>query len=253
MHSARASLRLAGTFSASLLSGCASHTVDPAPAPDTAPAPVRVVVETVTVRDRDTEQRLARAQLRLFEYDARVADLLTRLDQTQREVVRSMAKVQTLASRAEAASGMAEAEIAVQSLRRASRGEPPELTKAAKLLKDAQAEFNRQNYGGALWLANQSKTWAGAGRTRVGAVDQASLRPGEVMFALPVPLRTTARSNIREGPGTNYRSLQTLEAGKPLTGYSHLDLWIRVEDDSGRSGWVFWSLVETRSDTATAH
>jgi Bacterial SH3 domain len=230
--------------------GCAGRAaVDPVPAPDTAPPAVRVVVETVTVRDRDAEQRLSRAELHLLEYNAQVEDLQARLDETQREVVRSMAKVRTLASRAEAASGMAEAEIAVQALRRTGHGDPPpELAKAAKLLKDAQDEFNRQNYGGALWLANRSKTLAGAGRTRVSAVDPGSLRPGEVMFAVPVSLRTASRSNIREGPGTNYRSLQTVDAGTALTGYSYVDQWIRVEDDAGRSGWVYWSLVETRSD-----
>jgi Bacterial SH3 domain len=251
-HMARASGYALGPGVACLLisAACARGVaVDPAPVPDTAPPPVRVVVETVTVRDRDMEQRLSRNELRLMEYSAQVEDLQARLEETQREVVRSMAKVQTLASRAEAASGMAEAEVATQTLRRTVRGQaPPELAKATKLLKEAQDEFDRQNYGGALWLASQSKTLASVGRSRVSAVDQSSLRPGEVMFAVPVSLRTSARSNMREGPGTNYRSLQTVDAGTALTGYSYVDQWIRVEDNGGRSGWVYWSLVETRSD-----
>src|SRR2546425_8259366 len=45
------------------------------------------------------------------------SDLQARLDEARQEVVRALAKLQTVASRAEAASAMAEAEIAVQSLR----------------------------------------------------------------------------------------------------------------------------------------
>src|SRR5262249_19691717 len=159
---------------------------------DTTPRPVRVVIETVTVRDRELDQRLSRLELRLMERDAQVEELQARLDEARRDVVRSMAKVQTLATRAEAASGMAEAEIALRTLRRWAGGQPaPEAARAAKLLEDATKEFNIQNYGGALWLANQAKSTAGVGRSRFSAGDPNAARPGEVMFAVPLQLQTT--------------------------------------------------------------
>jgi SH3-like domain-containing protein len=40
--------------------------------------------------------------------------------------------------------------------------------------------------------------------------------------------------------------LVTLESGSPLTGYSYVDQWVRITDDSGRSGWVYQSLVGRR-------
>lgn len=227
--------------------GCARH-ANPDQVPvSTSPPPIRVVTETVTVRDRDLEQRISRLELRLLERDAQVEDLQARLDEARREVVRSMAKVQTLATRAEAASGMAEAEIALRTLRRSAGGQSaPEVARAAKLLEDATKEFNVQNYGGALWLANQAKSTAGIGRSRFASGDPSSARPGEVMFAVPLRLQTSGRSNVREGPGSAYRMVTTLEAGTSLIGLSYVDQWMRVQDDSGHAGWVFWNLVQKR-------
>jgi len=224
------------------------------PAPRTVPVPdsarVRVVTETVTVRDRELDLRVARLELRLLDRDAQVEDLQARLEEAGREVVRSMAKVQTLATRAEAASGMAEAQIVLRTLRQSARGQAaPEVARAAKFLGEAANEFDHQNYGGALWLANQAKSQASVGRTRVSGGDPTSLRPGEVMFAVPLALATASRCKIREGPATTFRVLATLDGGSRLTGYSYVDQWMRVADDSGRVGWVYWNLVQKRSDS----
>jgi len=232
------------------LATCSKGAPEPAPVP-VATSPARVVTETVTVRDHDLEQRVARQDLLLLDKDAQIEELQTQLDEARREVLRSMAKVQTLATRAEAASAMAEAEIALQTLRRSAGGQAaPEVAKAAKLMLDATNAFDLQNYGGALWLANQAKNEAGLGRSRFSGNDRAALRPGEQLFAVPLRLRTVGRSKLREGPGTGYRTLATLEGGRPLTGFSYVDQWMRVADDSGRSGWVFYNLVRKRVDGA---
>jgi SH3 domain-containing protein len=236
------------------VAACGARNADPAPVPiaDSAKGPSRVVTETVTVRDKDLEQRVSRLELSLLERDAQVEDLQNRLEETRREVVRSMAKVQTLATRAEAASGMAEAEIALQTLRTSSRGPgSPDMARVSKLLSDATNEFNKQNYGGALYLANQAKSTAGVGRTRSAGGDASSLRPGEVPFAVPLELQASARCKVREGPGTTFRVLATLESGTSLTGLSHVDQWVRVKTDSGPSGWVFWNLVQRRADATS--
>jgi uncharacterized coiled-coil protein SlyX len=230
------------------LSACSRQAApDPVPVQDPAPVPTRVVTETVTVRDHELEQRVSRLELRVMERDAQVEELQARLDEARREVVRSMAKVQTLATRAEAASGMAEAEIALRTLRRSAGGQAaPEAARAAKLLEDATKEFNIQNYGGALWLANQAKSTAGVGRTRFAGGDPTAARPGEVMFAVPLQLQTVSRANMRDGPGTTYRAVATIGSGTALVGLSYVDQWMRVQDDSGRTGWVFWNLVQKR-------
>jgi uncharacterized coiled-coil protein SlyX len=207
----------------------------------------RLPVPPVAVRDTQLEQRVARLELRLLEKEAQVEELQARLDDARREVVRAMAKLQSLATRAEAASGMAEAEIALQSLRGTGGQQAvPELGQAAQLLQLATAEFDKQNYGGALYLANQAKDAAAAGQGRVAGVERGSLRRGEVPFALPLRLQTTGRANVREGPGSGFTVLYTLEASALLTGYSYLDQWVRITDEGGRAGWVHQSLVGRR-------
>ncbi len=227
--------------------------------PKLAPEPARdsvivqlpdTVRDTVVIRDPEQEQKIARLQVQLLERDAQVEELRARLDEARREVVRAMAKLQTLASRAEAASGMAEAEVALRSLKAvAGQQAAPEVAQAGQLLQMGSAEFDKQNYGGALYLANQAKGLAGAGRGRLAGGDRESLRPGEVLFAVPVPLQVQGRSNVRAGPGSGFKILFTLEAGASLTGYSSADAWVRVTDEGGRSGWVFYNLVGRRGDT----
>lgn len=227
------------------LVGCphATTAVTPRPARDSATGPRA----GAPGRDSVLDQRVARLELRLAERDAQIEDLNARLDEARQEVVRAMAKLQTLASRAEAASAMAEAEIAVQALRAAAGAQPgPDVQQAVALLQQGSAEFSKQNYGGALYLANQAKSVAGAGRSRLGGVDRPALRPGEAPFAVPLRLRAAARGNVREGPGAGYRVLFTVEPGAALTGYSTVDQWVRVADEGGRAGWIFVTLVGRR-------
>jgi uncharacterized coiled-coil protein SlyX len=236
-------LRLA-TFllAAVLLSACATK---PAPGPvQGAPVPSRTVRETVTVRDAELERRLSRLELRVIEKETQVEELETRLDDARDEVVRTMAKLQTIASRAEAASSIAEADVALQSLR-SSEGsrQLQEITQATRFVQQATAEFNKANYGGALYLANQAKSSAVAGRARLAVGTRGATRQGETVFALPIRLKAASRGNVREGPGTNFQVVFEVEPGNALTGFSYTDEWVRVSDDSGRSGWIFRSLI----------
>ena len=225
---------------------CASKPVASGPAPQptqTTTTPPRVVRETVTVKDPEVERQRARLELRVIEKEAQVEELQTRLEDARDEVVRTMAKLQTLASRAEAASAMAEADVSLQSLRNAEGSrQVPELAQASRFVQQSTSEFNKQNYGGALYLANQAKTAATAGRARLAGANRAA-RPGETQFAIPVRLKVASRGNVREGPGTNFAVVFAVEPGAGLTGFSYTDDWVRVTDDAGRSGWIFRPLV----------
>lgn len=219
------------------------------------PPPVRAPRDTARVRvpapGRDTalEQRAARLELRVLEQEAQVSDLQTRLDEARREVVRAMAKLQSLATRAEAASGMAEAEIALQALRSAGGNNspvPPEWSQGNQLLQLATTEFDQQNYAGALYLATEAKNAAAAGQRRATTDDRGATRKGEVPFALPLRVRTTGRANIREGPGSNFKVLFTLEDRVALVAYSYVDQWVRVVGEGDRTGWIHQTLIGRR-------
>ena len=230
-----------------LLAACA-----PTPTP-TVMAPGPGIVDTVvmvdTVRSEtearanaELEDRVARQQIQILERDVLLEDLQGQLDATRLELVRNMARLQTQASRAEAASGMAEAEIAVATFKRALGAENlPELRRAEELFAQSSAEFENANYGGALYLAAEVRTVARSGQTRLGR--GGSLLAGEEIFAVPVPLRTTDRSNVRSGPGLTFDIVFTADPETTLTGQSHTSQWVRIVDDQGRDGWVFHTLL----------
>ena len=213
----------------------------PGPEAATRPAPETI---SVSARNARLEQDVARLELRLLEKEAQLEELQARLDDARREVVRGMAKMQSLATRAEAASGIAEAEIALRSLRAA--GTAQEVPEVSQLMRLSTAEFDKQNYGGALYLANQAKSAAVTARGQLASEEQEELRKGEVPFALPLRLQTAGRANVREGPGNGFGIVFTLPAGTELTGHSFADQWVRVSDETGRRGWIYQSLIGRR-------
>lgn len=201
------------------------------------------------VRDTALEQRAARLELKVLEQEAQVEELQSRLDDARREVVRAMAKLQSLATRAEAASGLAEAEIALQAVRTANGNNSPsspEYGQGSQLMQLATTEFDQQNYAGALYLATEAKNAAAAGRGRVASDDRSATRRGEVPFARPLQLQTTGRANVREGPGAGFKVLFTLETGVSIVAYSYVDQWVRIKDDGDRSGWIHQTLIDRR-------
>jgi hypothetical protein len=187
----------------------------------------------VTERDRtikQLEERLLSQQLLL--------------DDAIQEVVRAKAKQRSLESRAEAASELAEAEVALKSFRASAAGSSqPELASAGQLLTMATQEFKDQNFGGTLYLVAQAKGQIKIGAQRLGEAQRAGGIEGEASFAIPLQLKVNGRCNLREGPGEWYDVLVTLDAGTPLTGYSSRGLWLRVKTHDGWNGWVHRSLV----------
>jgi len=239
-------LLLSGTTT--FLAACAQPAPPPAPV-SAGPAVVDTVVMVDTVRvetespaNAQLEDRVAQLQIEILERDVLLDELRGQLDATRLELVRNMARLQTQATRAEAASGMSEAEIAVATLRRAPGGtDLPEFRRAEELFAESSAEFENENYGGALYLATEVRTTVRNGQVRLGR--GGSLLSGETLFAVPVPLRTTSRSNVRSGPDLTFDVVFTAEADATLTGQSRTSQWIRIVDEQGREGWVFHTLV----------
>lgn len=232
-----------------LLASCSKQPRHSNPPPVRGPRDTTRVRAPAPVRDTALEQRAARLELRVLEQEAQVGDLQTRLDEARREVVRAMAKLQSLATRAEAASGMAEAEIALQALRSTNGNNstaPPEWAQGNQLLQLATTEFDQQNYAGALYLATEAKNAAAVGQRRASNDDRGTTGKGEVPFALPLRVETTGRANVRESPSANAKVLFTLENGVPLVAYSYVDQWVRVTADNDRTGWVHQTLIGRR-------
>lgn len=228
-----------------LASACASAKPAAGPVAAANPTPVkpRVIHDTVVVKDPELERRVTMLELRLLEKEAQVEDLEVRLVDTRTAVVRAMAKAQTATSRAEAASGMAEAEVALQSLRASKGPNLPEAMQVTHLVKQSSLEFDRKNYGGAFYLANQAKALAVSYRARGTTAAREEPLTGETAFVLPIRIKVESKGNIREGPGTNFEIVFGVESGTLLTAYSYTEDWIKINDERGRNGWIFRSLV----------
>jgi uncharacterized protein YgiM (DUF1202 family) len=228
-----------------VLSGCVARTPRPGGTED-AKGEVRESLAKQAAANKKLKEKVANLQLRLLEKETQVRELQKKLDEAIQEVVRAKAKLHSLESKAEAASVMAEAEVALKALKAKAAGQDDgsEVTQAEDLLKMSGREFKKENYGGALYLTGQAKGFIKMGEARVTSRDKKPMRAGEVLFALPLPLRVLRTSNVREGPGLGFKVLFTLDEGTLLVGHSYKDQWVRVKDEDGRGGWIFHTLVD---------
>ncbi|HUL82686.1 MAG TPA: SH3 domain-containing protein [Gammaproteobacteria bacterium] len=229
-----------------LVSACAGSSTTPAPQPAVSDV-VATVAPPAPTPPRDDAQiaslqrQIADLELKVLEKGAQVEELQTRLDDARREVVRALAKLQSQATRAEAASGMAEAELALQSL--SPGGTAEVVAEVRRLMAQSSAEFDKQNYGGALYLANQAKSAVTTAHGQLARVEHGAPRPGERTLALPLRLETKTNANVREGPGVGFAVVFTLPARAAIVAYSSTEQWLQIADDSGRRGWISQSLI----------
>jgi cell division protein FtsB len=204
---------------------------------------------------KDLKDRVSKMHMQMLEKDAQIKKLEERqntrqkvLDDAIQEVVRAKAKLASLESKAEAASNMAEAEIALRNLKvELGAGEKdPDVIKAKQLLKMSALEFKKENYGGALYLTSQAKSHIKAGQIRMRRREKIPVIKGEVLFAEPLSLRVLRTSNLRKAPDLKSKVVTTLGKGDPVVGYSYKGEWVRVHTEKGTHGWIFQTLVGAR-------
>ncbi len=215
----------------------------------------KAAAEKAEAERRGLEERVTTLNLSLLEQQAQVKALQDRqttlqssVDEAIREVVHAKAKLRSLESRPEAASTMAEAEVALKALRAQLGGAEivPEIGHAEQFLAMSAAEYKKENYGGALYLANQAKAAMRVAQARDVTLDATQAVAGESTFAVPLALKVIKPARVRQGPGTAFSVIATLSAGTPVTGLARRDLWVRVKDGNGTAGWVFSNLVSER-------
>ncbi len=203
------------------------------------------------------EKDVADLNMKVLEYEAVIGDLQKRSDDHQQrldeaiiEVVRTKARLRSLESKAEAASTIAEAEIAVSALKKeipaADSIMREEILMAENLLSMSTREFKASNFGGALYLANQSKGQTRAVRVWLKGGSKKPPAGDEKRFVQPLPLVVLANSNLRSGPGIDNDVLATLTKGTSVTGHAYKGRWVRVETAEGVTGWLFRPLISTR-------
>jgi alpha-D-ribose 1-methylphosphonate 5-triphosphate synthase subunit PhnH len=191
------------------------------------------------------DTKLARLQALLSEKDTQIQKLHRKLDDTIQETVRTKSKLRSQENKAEAASNFAEAETALKTLEDSASGtdKRPEAVQANALMKMGTDELKKENYSGSLYVTNQVKAIlkdvqdTAQGRDKIAPVD------GEVLFALPLPLKIAASGKVREHPAADSAVAWSVERGTSPIALSYKGPWIRVKGEGDRLGWMFYNLV----------
>jgi alpha-D-ribose 1-methylphosphonate 5-triphosphate synthase subunit PhnH len=191
------------------------------------------------------DAKLFRLETLLSQKNAQVQKLQRKLDDTIQETVRTKSKLRSQENKAEAVSGLAEAESALKTLKDSPSGldKRPEAAQANALMKIGAEELKKENYSGSLYATNQVKAVlkdiqdSAQGRDTMTPVD------GEVLFALPLPLKLAASGKVRERPAADAAVAWSVERGASPVAVSYKGAWIRVKDETGRWGWIFYSLI----------
>lgn len=222
-----------------ILSGCALlHPPAPPPAPVTCDQQDREIVRLQqTLAEKDTEIQRLHAQQHVQAKE---------LKETTGEVARAEVKLRRLATQADAASQLAEVEVALQGMRAEAqpRRATAQLAQAQHILDAGAASFAQGDYGAAVELAAQSQEIIDmvAGRRKPAPAMRNAV---EVPFQVAVALRARIDCNLRAHPGRTAAILGVLRQGTPLQAHAYRGEWLRVRAEDGRAGWVFGPLLET--------
>ena len=175
--------------------------------------------------------------------NARQQDQVKALQETTSQVTRDQVRLRRLATQPGAASSIAEAEVAMASLKLSHITEPQQTLQAQRLLDAATASYAKGNYGTAMDHAAQTQEFLDMvkdNHTRKAS----DPRLATVSFNAPIPLRAKSNINLRREPFGGGVKLGALKKDSALTAQAYLGDWLHVQTSDERSGWVLNTLVE---------
>jgi hypothetical protein len=246
------------------IAGCGipikSSIPEPGPEPETvaavpeARAKVQCEIELEKLEaEKDAQQQeIERLQKVLTEKDAQIRSQQARqqdqaktLQETSSLAAQAQVKLRRLATRPAAASAIAEVEMMMGNLKSSPMAGSEEIlqTQAQRLLNAATTSYAEENYASAMDHAAQAREFIDMitnNRTRKTS-DQLT-----VSLQVPIPLRTTSNSNLRQKPGLSAPLVTTLKRDALMIAEAYRGDWLYVMTADGRAGWVLNVLVEAQ-------
>lgn len=225
------------------MTGCAL--LNPPPAPVAAP-PSCMAEQSEIAR---LQQLLAEKEALIRSQEARQQEQAKELQATTREATRAQVKLSRLATQPDAASVLAEVEVAMETSK-AAKTTPPQQAmqaQAQNLLDAANAAYEKGDYATAVDRASQSREILDM-LQGLRAGKAASRHRVTVTFQAPIPLRTRIDSHLRQMPRGNAKILGVLKKDTALMALAYRGDWLRIQTEDGRTGWVLNRLVEARPD-----
>ncbi|MCC6193992.1 MAG: hypothetical protein IT518_05930 [Burkholderiales bacterium] len=210
-----------------------------------APLPAISLPAPVCPQCIDQSQEIARLREDLASREAELKDLrssqreqVKMIQETTREATRAKAKLRRLATQADAASYLAEVEVALAALRATLPGAPPPMLVLAQgLLDAAAAPFREGDYGAAMDRTAQAEQLVSVVADQLPRAGRARV-PGEVALSVTIPLRVVADTHLRREPAAKAALVASVKKDSPVTAQAYKGGWMRVAIEDGRIGWM---------------
>lgn len=257
MHNSTRALRGIGHHLAVIalfaLGGCAS-TPEPRIEDDPAPDPLIATLEhelgNARKREAGLEEELEAAGRRITTLDTELARERERNERLQREQERLRADLadaestlvavesglESLHSRADAVSLLADARIIVERAARQAPWRAGSVAEAREKIAAAEAQVEAGYLGAAVFFTTRARRIADTVLAEVAMFSQSH----EVLAV------GAARVNLRDGPSTLHHVLLVLEANTPLLPRNRSGDWYQVLTPTGDVGWIHGRLVTAR-------
>jgi hypothetical protein len=225
------------------MTGCAL--LNPTPIPTTAPQSCMAQQSEI----ERLKQLLAEKEALILSQQAHQQEQARELQATTRQATRAQVKLSRLATQPDAASTLAEVEVAMETLKSSKTTAPQQAlqTQAQRLLDAANTAYAKGDFAMAVDRATQSREIIDMVKGhRTGKAS--STHRVTVTFQAPLPLRTRIDSNLRQLPRGNAPILSVLKKDSALMALAYRGDWLRIKTEDGHTGWVLNRLVEARPD-----
>lgn len=222
-----------------VLGGCATRA--PAPAP-TLPSCVAQQAEIDHLNEA-----LAAKDVEIADLHAHQQGQTQVLQETTTEAARAKVKLRRLATQADAASAVAEVEVALNTLASShlASNDAASVAQTRHILAAANAAFDQGDYSGAVELAAQSRQLIDMVSTlrerKLGGLHAVA----QATFQIRIPLRVAIDSRRRRQPNAQAAVVDFLKTDEPVVASGYQGQWLKVETADGRQGWIFRTLVTT--------
>ncbi len=235
-----------------VLAGCADQVPtpqEPAPQP-----PEPVVTQPNDQAEKQLELKLqikkltnkiAGLKLKLLEKQAEINQLMISQQNFISEAVRVKAKLRSLHGKAGAVAGMIETKIALQAVKADQLNEQQKriLSQANSLILISDKALDEGNIDGATFLSGKARQLILTINMQNKDDDPSDQHMEKVTFIIPLAMKTTRRSNVRDKPDIKSKIQFQLEADVQVNALWYTDKWIYIEDDTNRKGWVYYYLL----------
>ena len=176
---------------------------------------------------------------------ARQQDQAKTLQETSNLAAQAQVKLRRLATRPAAASAIAEVEMVMGNLTSSPLAGSEQMlqTQAQRLLSAAVASYADESYAAAMDQAAQAREFIDM------VTNNRTRKTGEqvtVSLQVPIPLRATSNSNLRQKPSVSGPLVTTLKRDSLMSAEAYRGDWLHVITADGRAGWVLNTLVEAQ-------